>query len=89
LIDVVAPEVDKADALGFLCHRWGLQTSEVLAIGDNWNDRLMLLAAGKGCVMGNAEPGMRALGLEVVPGNDADGVAFAIERFILGLEIAK
>ena len=89
LVDVVAPGVDKAEALRFLCGRWGFQTSEVLALGDNWNDRLMLLAAGKGCVMGNAEPGMRALGLEVVPGNDEDGVAFAIERFILGLEDGK
>jgi hypothetical protein len=29
LIDVVAPDVEKADALRFLCGRWGLQTSEV------------------------------------------------------------
>ena len=84
LIDVVAPNVDKAEALSFLCSRWGLGISQVLAIGDNWNDRLMLQAAGKGCVMGNAEPGLRSLGLEVVPGNDEDGVAYAVERFVLG-----
>ncbi len=84
LIDVVAPTVDKSEALRFLCARWDVEISQVLAIGDNWNDRLMLLAAGKGCVMGNADPGLRSLGLEVVPGNDEDGVAYAVERFVLG-----
>ena len=89
LIDVVAPGVDKSEALRFLCSRWGLETSQVLAIGDNWNDRLMLQDAGFGCVMGNADPGLRSLGLEVVPGNDEDGVAYAIERFVLGRRGAK
>lgn len=84
LIDVVAPGVDKSEALQFLCARWGHEAHQVLAIGDNWNDRLMLQVAGKGCVMGNADPGLRALGLEVIPGNDDDGVAWAIERFVLG-----
>jgi len=84
LIDVVAPSVDKSEALNFLCHRWGLGIHEVLAIGDNWNDRLMLLSAGKGCIMGNADAGLLSLGLEVLPGNDEDGVAYAVERFVLG-----
>ncbi len=83
LIDIVAPTVDKSEALAFLCARWGVAINEVLAIGDNWNDRQMLLAAGKGCVMGNADPQLQALGLEVVPGNDEDGVAWAVERFVL------
>jgi len=83
LIDIVAPTVDKSEALRFLCARWGVGIDEVLAIGDNWNDRLMLLAAGKGCVMGNADPELQAIGLEVIPGNDADGVAYAVERFVL------
>ena len=83
LIDVVAPTVDKAEALDFVCGRWSIGIAEVLAIGDNWNDRDMLLAAGKGCVMGNADPGLRALGLEVLPGNDEDGVAHALERLVM------
>ncbi|MEO6401893.1 MAG: HAD family hydrolase [Vicinamibacteria bacterium] len=84
LIDVVAPSVDKAEALAFLCSTWGFGLPDVLAIGDNWNDRSMLMEAGRGCVMGNADPGLRALGLDVLPSNDEDGVAWAVERFILG-----
>jgi 5-amino-6-(5-phospho-D-ribitylamino)uracil phosphatase len=83
LIDVVAPTVDKSEALAFVCDRWGIGIDEVLAIGDNWNDRGMLLAAGRGCVMGNADPELRSLGLEVLPGNDEDGVAHAVERLVL------
>lgn len=84
LIVVVAPSVDKSEALDFLCTRWGLSMRDVLAIGDNWNDRLMLQAVGKGCVMGNADSGLRSMGFEVVPGNDEDGVARAVERLVLG-----
>ncbi|MBK5256909.1 MAG: HAD family phosphatase [Vicinamibacteria bacterium] len=83
LLDVVAPSVDKSEALGFLCARWGMGIGEVLAIGDNWNDQRMLLSVGMGCVMRNADPGLHSLGLEVVPDNDEDGVAYAVERFVL------
>ena len=83
LIDVVGPTVDKSEALRFLCDRWGIAVQRVLAVGDNWNDRAMLQMAGVGCVMGNADPELRSLGLTLVPGNDEDGVANAIERFVL------
>jgi hydroxymethylpyrimidine pyrophosphatase-like HAD family hydrolase len=33
--------------------------------------------------MGNADPELQAIGLEVLPGNDEDGVAYAVERFVL------
>jgi len=89
LIDVVGPTVDKSEALSFLCSRWSVDMGSVLAIGDNWNDRSMLQQAGIGCVMANADEGLRSLGLVLVPGNDDDGVAHAIERFVLGRAAGK
>ena len=89
LIDVVGPGVDKSEALRFLCARWEVSLGEVLAIGDNWNDRAMLLCAGLGCVMANADLGLRSLGLLEVPNNDEDGVAYAVERFVLGSKAEK
>jgi hypothetical protein len=83
LLDVLHPAVGKAEALAFLQGRWGVDARETLAIGDNWNDHQMLEQAGLGLVMGNAEPALRALGLPVLPGNDEDGVAVAIERYLL------
>ena len=43
----------------------------------------MLSGAGLGLVMGNADPEMLTLGLPVLPTNDEDGVALAIERHVL------
>jgi hydroxymethylpyrimidine pyrophosphatase-like HAD family hydrolase len=83
IIDVLHPGVGKAGALAFLQERWGLTPAETLAIGDNWNDREMLERAGLGLVMGNADPALRAIGLPVLPSNDEDGVAVALETYVL------
>lgn len=82
-LDVLRAGVGKAEALAFLQRRWDVSARETLAIGDNWNDHEMLEAAGLGFVMGNADPEMLRLGLAVLPTNDEDGVAVAIEREIL------
>jgi hydroxymethylpyrimidine pyrophosphatase-like HAD family hydrolase len=83
LLDVLNPAVGKQQALGFLQRLWGIAPAETLAIGDNWNDRAMVAAAGRGFVMGNALPELLALGLPVLPTNDEDGVAQAIEAHVL------
>ncbi len=83
LLDVLAPAVGKGEALAFLQERWGFSPAETLAIGDNWNDHEMLERAGLGLVMGNADPELKRRGLPVLPSNDEDGVAVAIERYIL------
>jgi len=84
ILDVLEPTVGKAEAVSFLQDRWGVGAAETLAIGDNWNDHEMLAGAGLGFVMGNADPDLCALGLPVLPTNDEDGVAVAIERHVLG-----
>jgi Cof subfamily protein (haloacid dehalogenase superfamily) len=84
LVDVLDPGVGKAEALAFLQGRWGITAAETLAIGDNWNDRSMLEAAGRGLLMGNAPSELRELGLPVLPTNDEDGVAHALEAHVLG-----
>ena len=83
ILDVLEPGVGKAAALAFLQERWGMRAAETVAIGDNWNDHEMLARAGRGLVMGNADPALCALGLEVLPTNDEDGVAVALERYVL------
>ena len=83
LLDVLDPGVGKAAALAFLQQRWGIAAEETLAIGDNWNDRSMLEAAGRGLLMGNAPSELLKLGLPVLPTNDEDGVAHAIETHVL------
>lgn len=83
ILDVLAPGVNKAEAVAYLQQRWRVTFEETLAVGDNWNDREMLQEAGLGMVMGNADPGLRALGFPVLPTNDEDGVAVAVEKYVL------
>jgi Cof subfamily protein (haloacid dehalogenase superfamily) len=83
LLDVLERTVGKAEALAFLQERWEVPSGQTLAIGDNWNDREMLEQAGLGLVMGNADPAMHTLGLPVLPTSDEDGVAAAIEEYVL------
>jgi len=83
ILDVLAGGVGKAEALAFVRARWGISAAETLAIGDNWNDHEMLEQAGLGLVMGNADPELRRSGLPVLPTNDEDGVAVAIEAHLL------
>jgi Cof subfamily protein (haloacid dehalogenase superfamily) len=83
ILDVLAPDVNKAEAVAFLQERWRVNAAETLAVGDNWNDLEMLRTAGLGLVMGNADPDLRALGFPVLPTNDEDGVAVAVEKYVL------
>ena len=75
--------VNKGSAIDYLVKLLGITAENVLAIGDNYNDVEMLAYAGIGVAMGNAPEDVRSLGDWVAPHVDEDGVAVAIEKFIL------
>ena len=54
-----------------------------MALGDGENDRELLALAGYGVAMGNAHPAARAAATYTTGRNDEDGVAQAIDRFVL------
>jgi HAD superfamily hydrolase (TIGR01484 family) len=83
LLDVLPPGVSKGAALRGWAARRGYSAAEVMAIGDNFNDREMLGFAGAPVVMGNCVAELRADGWHVTGTNDEGGVAQAIERFAL------
>ena len=76
------PSVHKGSALTWLCDYLGLDPSESLAIGDDWNDIEMLRTAGLGVAVANAHPDVLAIADAVVPSVADDGVAVAFERFV-------
>lgn len=82
-IEVMHPRVDKGKALTFVAQRMGIGTSDVLAIGDSWNDGPLLLASGFGIAMGSAPQELRDVADAVVADAAGDGVAEALERFVL------
>ena len=84
LLDIVHPEASKGVGVAAAAAELGITSAEVMAMGDNLNDLEMLEFAGTGVVMGNAEPSLHELaGLHATATNEADGVAQAIEKFIL------
>ena len=83
-LELVDSGVNKGEALGHLARSLGVQQSEVLAIGDSMNDVDMIKYAGIGVAMGNANEKVRAAADFVTSSNSEDGVAAAIEKFVLG-----
>ena len=75
--------VSKEDALKELTEKLGFLPEEVMAIGDANNDIEMLEFAGLGVAMGNSSDYVKKLANYVTDTNDANGVAAAIEKFIL------
>jgi len=83
LLQVVAPDTDKAVALEIVSGWYNVPQSKVLAIGDGTNDVPMLRWAGTSVAMANAPERVRKVARHVVPSNGDDGVAVAIEKFVL------
>ncbi len=84
LLDIVHPEASKGGGVAAAAAELSVLREEVMAVGDNLNDLEMLHYAGTGVVMENAEASLHEIdGLYVTGTNDEDGVARAIERFIL------
>ncbi len=87
LIDIVHPEASKGVGVAATAAELGIAREEIMAIGDNLNDLEMLSFAGTGVIMENAEPRLHELeGLRITASNDDDGVAIAIEEFILDID---
>ncbi|HEX6649757.1 MAG TPA: Cof-type HAD-IIB family hydrolase [Pyrinomonadaceae bacterium] len=84
LLDILNPAASKGAGVAAAAAEIGATREEIMAIGDNYNDLEMLLLAGTGVVMANAPLSLREIaGLHPTASNKDDGVALAIEQFIL------
>lgn len=83
LFDVTACGCSKGATLAEWAARREVRPAEVMAIGDNLNDRDMLEFAGHPVVMGNAVPELKRLGWPLTARHDEAGLAQAIERRVL------
>lgn len=82
-IELNHAEADKGRGLKALCEYLGISTKQAMAFGDGDNDTAMLIEAGCGVAMGNAEPSVKAQADRVAETNNADGLAKVIEEYIL------
>ena len=83
LVDVNRAGCTKGTTLAEWAAGRGLTPDQVMAVGDNFNDREMLEYAGVPVVMGNAVPELKQLGWPMTSDNDSGGVAAAIHRYAL------
>ncbi|WP_409344264.1 Cof-type HAD-IIB family hydrolase [Paenibacillus sp. MBLB4367] len=81
-LEIMHHEVNKGTALRMLCGYLGYELSDVMAIGDGWNDKDMLKAAGLAVAMGNAADEVKLLADDVTDTNNAEGVSKAIRKHI-------
>jgi hydroxymethylpyrimidine pyrophosphatase-like HAD family hydrolase len=83
ILEVLPATVSKWQALERLMAAEGLTAEDVMAIGDDYNDLEMIRGAGLGIAMGNAVEAVREAAGYVTGSNADDGVAQALERFVL------
>jgi hypothetical protein len=92
IVDVLGKGCTKGRALEEWARDRNIAREEIMAIGDNWNDREMLAFAGLPVVMGNAAPALKLASKSalnsapwrVTLSNDECGVAVAIREYALG-----
>jgi Cof subfamily protein (haloacid dehalogenase superfamily) len=83
LFDVMNLGCSKGQALKFWAQHCGIPATDIMAMGDNFNDVEMLEFAGLPVIMGNHIDGLHRPGWEITSHCDESGVACAVERFVL------
>jgi hydroxymethylpyrimidine pyrophosphatase-like HAD family hydrolase len=74
---------NKAMAIRIVAAHYGIAMEEVMAIGAGDNDYDMLREAGLGVAMGQASNDVKACAKVVAPSLAEDGVAWAINKYVL------
>ena len=82
-IEVTSKEAHKGAALLELADMLNIKADEIMAFGDGDNDASMIKSAGFGVAMGNAGEKARAAADYITDSNDNNGVANAINKFVL------
>ncbi|MBZ9686644.1 Cof-type HAD-IIB family hydrolase [Clostridium estertheticum] len=82
-VEIVHKEANKRNALENLARKFNIKREEIIAMGDNFNDKDMIEYAGLGVAMGNAPDYLKEVAEFVTHSNDEDGVRHVLEKFIL------
>lgn len=82
-VELMDPGVDKGRALVRVAADYGIAMERVVAVGDSYNDFPLLRVAGFGIAMGSAPAQLKAEADAVVGDVEHDGVAEAIERYVI------
>lgn len=81
--EVGGRSTSKAEALRWLMRRLDVSADELMAVGDSPNDEEMIKLAGLGVAVANARESTKETADCITASNQEDGVAKAIEKFVL------
>lgn len=82
-IEITNKGINKGKAVAALAEKLGIEQQKVMTIGDSPNDMSMLSWAGLGVAMGNASAEVQAVANANTLSIENDGVAKALEKYIL------
>lgn len=82
-VEIFANGASKGIALSKLAEMLGIKKDEIACIGDGENDMPMFEASGMKLAMGNAVDILKEKADYVLPSNNENGVAFAVNEYIL------
>ncbi len=79
--EITVQNVDKWYAIQYLMEKLKITKEEVIAIGDNVNDKKMIEEAGLGVVMEGSTPEINGIANYITTSNNEEGVAKTLEKF--------
>ena len=83
MLEIVPRGWNKWVGMCELLNYYDVRHHQVMAIGDGSNDFELVRGVGVGIAMGNAVDDVKKVAFDVVASNNEDGVAEAIEKYIL------
>ena len=81
--EISLKNVDKWEAIKVIAEKMDIKKEEIIAIGDNINDKEMIQNAGLGIVMKGSTPVVTEIADYITDTNNSEGVAKALEKFCL------
>lgn len=82
-VTVTSPVATKLHSVLEITNMIGVRPEETIGIGDGYNDYPLLTACGLKIAMGNAVPELKAIADFIAPAVEDDGLAVALEKFVL------
>ena len=83
-LDIMHHKASKGNALKTMANHFNIPLENTVAIGDESNDISMFQIAGLAVAMGNASDEIKKFSDVVTLSNDEHGVAYAINKYVLG-----
>jgi 5-amino-6-(5-phospho-D-ribitylamino)uracil phosphatase len=80
VLECFDPAVNKWEGIKQVARHHGIDQTQIIAVGDDWNDLAMIRSAGLGVAMGNARDQIKAVAKRVIGANCDEGLAVFLEE---------